>query len=419
MKINFYHSPLSFIISTMLFRELLSSELNNQRADFQRFAETQSGDLNDYLTKLQSLCNTVSKKAWDQLDERDDAGALPSEELDSAERFSFEFSENWSNHEEARRWAHDVLSKRTTFAADGSQLYAEKETSLPVAAIQIGWFENPHDASQPYEKNAKFFVLSPDKLLTQDEPVVPETKVGQLRFDAEVNKIEEFLQKKSGWQQRGERMPLAFYDGTLLFSTPHPDTNMQTSFTNKLVELVRFSMSTKVPLVGYVDRSYARDLLTMLDNFENTALSNERTLYDATILHAETSNHRKVLKAWGERTCFCYSKRRGLSAFIDPETEKSIVGFTYLQTTSDSAPARLDIPTWIYENGLLNEVLDVVRAECVIGLGYPYALETADATAVITNRDREMFLGALQEFASREKLNFSVSRKAASKGRRR
>ena len=90
-----------------------------------------------------------------------------------------------------------------------------------------------------------------------------------------------------------------------------------------------------------------------------------------------------------------------------------------MQTTSDSAPARLDVPSWIYEAGLLNEVLDVVRAECVIGLGYPYAIETADSTAVITMRDREVFLAALQEFAGREKLNFSVARKAASKGRRR
>jgi hypothetical protein len=68
---------------------------------------------------------------------------------------------------------------------------------------------------------------------------------------------------------------------------------------------------------------------------------------------------------------------------------------------------------------MLEEVLDTVRAECVIGLGYPYALETADQIAVITNRDREMFLRALQDFAMREKLAFSVSRKAASKGRRR
>ena len=403
----------------MLFRELLKSELQNQRADFQHFAETQFSDLTDYLDKLRTLCGTSSEEIRERLRDVNDAGALPSKELDEVESFSFAFPEKWRNHEEARRWAASVLQNRTTFAADGSQLYAEKETSLPVAAIQIGWFENPHDEHQSYEKNAKFTVLSPEKLLSQDEPVIPETKVGQLRFEAEIEKVEEFLQKKSGWQARGERMPLAFYDGTLLLSTPHPQTSLQVSFTNKLVELARFSASAQVPLVGYVDRSYARDLLSLLDNFNSGAISAGRTLYDATILHAETSNFPQVLKFWGDRTCFCYSKRRGLSAFIDAKTDRSIVGFTYLQTTAESAPARLDIPSWVYEAGLLNEVLDVVRAECVIGLGYPYALETADATAVITVRDREVFLAALQDFANREKLNFSVSRKSASKGRRR
>ena len=403
----------------MLFRELLTSELHNQRTDFQRFADTQFDDLTDYLKKLQSLCETPRAEIWAKLQDRDDAGALPSAELDAEKSFSFSFAEKWANHEEARGWANKILQNRTTFAADGSQLYAEKETSLPVAAIQIGWFENPHNAEQSYEKNAKFFVLSPEKLLSQDEPVIPETKVGQFRFEAEVERVEEFLQKKSGWQQRGEEMPLAFYDGTLLLSTPHPQTSLQTSFTNKLVELVRVSIDAKVPLVGYVDRSYARDLLTLLDNFADSALSNVRTHYDATILHAGAENYPQVLKNWGDRTCFCYSKRRGLSAFIDDETNKSIVGFTYLQTTSDGAPARLDVPSWVYEAGLLDELLNVVRAECVIGLGYPYALETADQTAVITMRDREVFLGALQDFAGREKLNFSVARKAASKGRRR
>ena len=126
-----------------------------------------------------------------------------------------------------------------------------------------------------------------------------------------------------------------------------------------------------------------------------------------------------MLQNWGDRTCFCYSKRRGLNAFDDPQSGRSKVGFTYLQTTRDSPPARVDIPSWIYESGFLNEVIDVVRAECVIGVGYPYALETADQTSVISPRDREIFFRALQEFANRGKLDFSVSRKDASKGRRR
>jgi len=60
-----------------------------------------------------------------------------------------------------------------------------------------------------------------------------------------------------------------------------------------------------------------------------------------------------------------------------------------------------------------------VRAECVVGNGYPYALETADAAAVIGAQDRGRLLQALQTFAEQENLNLRVSRKAMSKARRR
>lgn len=410
----------------MLYRELLTSELESQREDFKRFARDREKDLTEYLENLARLCRKSFTEIEAELENAENCGAVPSAELDAARQFSFSFDKTWNNHEEARRWAFEILQNRTTFAADGSQLFAEREVSLPVAAIQIGWFENPHNAGAGYEKQAHFSVIPPNELLSQDEPVIPETKVGQKRFEAEVEKIKEFLKKKQGWQARGERMPLAFYDGTLLLSISLPKTDLQEGFINKLVELVRASELAKVPLVGYIDRSYARDLLSLLNTFsgENSTSplpppANHQTLDDVSVLHASTPEIPQTLKNWGDRTIFCYSKRRGLNAFINAETGKSIVGFTYLQTTADGAPARLDVPSWIYEENLLDEVVDTVRAECVIGLGYPYALETADQTAVITVHDREIFLRALQDFAMREKLNFDVSRKAASKGRRR
>ena len=404
----------------MLFRELLADELNKQREEFSQFARSQADDLDDYLQKLVRLAEKSHAEIEQKFANEDNIGALPSAEFDAAKSFSINFGETWTNHEEARSWAFEILKKRTTFAADGSQLFVEREVSLPVAAIQIGWFENPHDENLSYEKNAHFEVLSPEFLLKdQEEPVIPETRVGQKRFEMEVEKIKTFLLKKKGWQERKERMPLAFFDGTLMISFALPRTNLQEGFINTMVGLVRLSRETRVPLVGYVDRSYARDLLALLDAIDGTQAFNKRTLDDASVLHASAFKSKQLLKNWGDRTVFCYSKRRGLSAFTDAETGKSIVGFTYLQTTSDNPPARLDIPAWIYEEGLLNEVLDTVRAECVIGLGYPYALETADQTAVITMRDREVFLQALQGFAKENNLNFRVSRKSASKGRRR
>ncbi|MGI9035946.1 MAG: DNA double-strand break repair nuclease NurA [Pyrinomonadaceae bacterium] len=403
----------------MLFHELLQQELKFQSDGFRRFAETQARDLIVYLEKLARLSQISYAEISSRLNKLENFGALPSAEIERAANFAFSFDENWTNHEQARGWAFDILRKRTTFAADGSQLFIEREVSLPVAAVQIGWFENPHDDAQGYEKSARFFVLSPEELLSPDEPFIRETLVGQRRFEAEIEKIIEFLLKKKGWRERGERMPLAFYDNTLLLSISLPQQDFQSTFIDKLVKLARVSIAAKVPLAGYVDRSYARDLLTFLNALDGEENTNKKNLDDASMLHASVSENSKILQNWGGRTVFCYSKRRGLNAFIDAATGKSIVGFCYLQTTSDNPPSRLDIPSWIYEENLLEEVLDVVRAECVVGLGYPYALETADQTAVISLRDREIFLAALQGFANENNLDFRVSRKAASKGRRR
>jgi hypothetical protein len=397
----------------MLYKELLTEELNQKSEGFRRFAVDKAEDLGAYLEKFALFCRKSYAEIAFVLQKTENYGAHPAEEFDAAEDFTFAFGEAWTNHEDARRWAFGVLQKRTTFAADGSQLFFEREVSLPVGAIQIGWFENPHDETKPYRKNAEFRVLAPEDLMLPDEPYIQETIVGLRRFEAEIDKVSEFLESKKGWLERGERMPLAFYDNTLLLSMSVSSKDFEEDFIEKLVDLVRLSRASRVPLVGYVDRSYARDLMTMLDISGGEKRGSVRTLDDASILHAFK------LKNWGDRTPYCYSRRRGLDAFIDRETGKSIVGFVYLQTTSDNVPARIDLPAWIYEDGLLGEVLDTVRAECVIGLGYPYALETADQTAVITLRDREIFLQALQGFAKENNLNLRVSRKAASKGRRR
>lgn len=395
----------------MLFREQLDEELRRRIAEFQRFAATQSSDLTNYQGWLAEMESAEYPEISARFAEAENTGAIPSNEVSTARSFCVPFQITWENHQRARVWASDVLDDRTTFAADGSQIYAGKETSAPIAAVQIGWFENPHNVGTAYEKNARFELLSPaDLFYEQDDPMNPDIRVEERRYRGEVERVREFLEKKRGWQARGEKMPLAFFDNPLL--VPFSQKGLQKSFLEATVALVDLSRDTEVPLVGYVDRSFSRDLLTMLEHFASSTRSCELAIYDGSVLTG-------VLKNWGDRTCFCYSNRRGLDAFDDAGNSRSKVGFAYLQTTSDSPPARLDIPSWIFEAGLLDEVVDVVRAECVVGLGYPYALEAADQTAVISPRDREIFFRALQEFANRGKLDFSVSRKNASKSRRR
>ena len=402
----------------MLDLEKLEETISAKREDFVNFSDSQKRDLEDYLRVLEEIISLKSEAVAARIADSDNVGAVPSAEIDDVNSFSIEFGTSWNNHEEAREWAGEILDKRTTFAADGSQYYSEKDTSLPVGAVQIGWFENPHDPETRYEKNTELRVLSPKDLLeNQEEPLKPESRVSEEMFIGEVEKIGEFVSKKKGWKKRNERMPLAFLDRPMLLPFAAGKDKLQEKFVQKLVELVENSKKCRVPVVGYVDRGFSRDLINLINAFSGN--SAKPTLYDASLLGTKSSAGEKILKNWGDRTPFCYSKRKGLEAFIDPDTNTPLVGFTYLQTSSDSMPSRLDIPSWVQEEGFLDKLVDVVRAECVVGVGYPYALETADQTAVFTFKDREVFLKALQKFAERNKLDFSFSRKNASKGRRR
>lgn len=398
----------------MLYRELLVKELEDRSSEFARFAGDWAAARAYYAALLAELTSADPAEVRRKFAGEANIGALPSDELDAAKGLIFSFPEKWQNHEQARRWAMTVLENRTTFAADGSQISPDKNISLPFAAVQVGWFENHHSSNSTngYDKGARFVVISPDDLMYQDrEHSNQETRVGLRRFSEEIAEAKRFLESKRGWQERGEKMPLAFFDGTLLISISLPKSKIQGHYVAKMLELVRASEKVRVPLVGYIDRSEARDVVSLLDQFDTEKNADSRaTVYDPHIISFEN---------WGDRSIYYHCRRQNLSEFYDETKERDLVGFVYLQTTGDEAPSRIDIPVWIYEEGLLGELVDTVRAECVIGLGYPYPLEAADATAVIGTAERDSFLRALQDFAKKNNLPFSVSRKAASKGRRR
>lgn len=419
----------------MLYRPHLNEQLRERRAEFVDFEAVWSASVNKYTGRLRALGGRSSTEIKLEADRAIDAGAaraagaLPSTELERAGAFVVPFKERWRSHEEARRWALEVLRERVTCAADGSQILPGREISLPVAAVQAAWFENPHtpNGQQSYHKESRFELITPEKLLEAEGGLATAADlVGLRRFELELEVLKEFLERRKGWRERGERVPVAFFDGTLLLSTTRvraeakifPREHMATA----LSDAARLSRETEVPLVGYVDQSYARDLVRLLDLLSEDARP-AATVFDARLLSvapaaAAVGNNESLFAAWGDRTIFCYCVREGMHDFHDAEG-KPLVGFVYLQTTGEGAPARLDIPAWVYEAGLIDEVVDTVRAECVVGNGYPYALETADAAAVITMQDREQFLRAMQEFAAEQNLGFSVSRKPISKAHRR
>src|SRR5215211_772177 len=134
----------------MLFRETLTDELNRKTAEFEKFLFEYSADADAFLRAVSEIGGLHVDGVRTALSASENAGCIPADEFSGGLVVPFE--KRWNNHEEARRWAAEMLDGRTTFAADGSQIYCGKETNVPVAAVQIGWFENPHDLEAQYEK---------------------------------------------------------------------------------------------------------------------------------------------------------------------------------------------------------------------------------------------------------------------------
>lgn len=399
----------------MFHREKVIAALEAKRGRFAGYEVALQDALAAYESSLKDLSALNKAEIETRLKDVPWPGARPTVEHDQYPNIVVPFDHAWTNHEQARDWAKQVLTGVPTVAVDGSQITPTKDISVPVGAVQIGWFVNPHDGDRPYVKDIHFEALPPDELADEDEEMsgFPDWRVNMRRFVLECDKLVQMMetaQDAAGPFAGSKSKPVCFFDGSLIVSfVQRMLPERQRTYIEAVTRMLDASEKWRVPLVGYVDTSYANDLAAMLD-----ALAGRRTrqrVSDGALLRSRME--------WGDRTTAWVCARDDPVLPVDGIKYYDRVCFVYLKTTAAGPPARLDLPRWLLEAGELERVLDVVRAECVVGNGYPYAVETADAVAVITMQDRERFYRVFQEFAEKEGLALRFSRKAKSKQGRR
>jgi hypothetical protein len=386
--------------------------LESHAAEFEDYQRGDREQIDRLRRQLEEVAALSAAALRERLSDIEYPGALPTIEQDQQRRPVIRFAWRWQNHEEARAWALETLQGRPTLAIDGSQIMPQRVYSLPVAMIQIGWFENPHQAGVSYEKDVEVEVLppsaityiAPDDLLADSELLV-----GLRRYQREISRLITYLQEHAG----DPKQPVAFFDGSLVASfAARISPPIREAYIRSTCELLAASRRAGVAVIGYVDTSYARDLVAMVEHATTSAPSR---LTDAGLL--------APAMGWGDRTpAYICARDEILAAYRDPQSGEDLsrqVGFVYLKTTADNPPARVEFPLWLLDAGRLDDTLDIVRAETIVGNGYPYPLETADAVAVLTLEDRERFYQVFQEFARRHALSLRFSRKALSKRQRR
>lgn len=396
----------------MLSRTKVIAALEQKRTQFTAYQTRQRAQLARVESRLDAFLAQSSAQILQRLAELgvEWPGALPTAEYDQATRLCFPFAMAWNSHEDARAWALEVLRNRPVAAVDGSQVMPTKDISLPVAAVQIGWFINYHRDGR-YEKDITFDVIAPGDLEDAGETVdgeFPDWIVNQFRFEAECDRLCTLMAGFAGVPDASR--PVFFFDGSFVISFASQLRPERASpYLSAVRKLLDVSTALRVPLVGFVDSSASRDVLTLL----NTVTGPDNiSLTDGALMGP-------LLRAWGDRSPLFICMRKdnlSVNGYADFYQQ---VAFTYVRLSNTRPPARVELPVWLVEEGRADAILDLVRAECVAGTGYPYAIETADAVAVIQQPDREQFYALLQQFAEREGLTFTQSRKSLSKLARR
>ncbi|MBC7109641.1 MAG: DNA double-strand break repair nuclease NurA [Archaeoglobi archaeon] len=282
------------------------------------------------------------------------------------------------------RWASEICKSSVIAAVDGGQINPDRTLYPPVGLVQSVAFVNFHNGR--YER------------LSEVELVIPEDEY--TRFE-ELTSLKRFLLEcrmiKNVMESFGNENLYILYDGSLIASfLGELSSEIRREYLRNLNEILKLSEELRVPLVGYVDLSYARDLLNEIEMIRGERIRG----FDAKVI-------RERLKNWGDCTPVFVAKRE-----ITGSYEKKIC-YTYFLKSKRVPPSRIEFPFWMKD--MKREVVNIVLSQCILGGGgYPYALESADKLAHIGRKDRERFKTMVMKY-----LSASPSFKSESKSLRR
>jgi len=319
-------------------------------------------------------------------------------------RFIRRFEPGFDNTAGARAWAREVLSGTAVAAVDGSQIYPGRELSLPFGLVNTGWYINYHNGK--YELDHTSALLLPDDLGYN-----PETGVNLKREEAEIGKLVEILSRLG-------KDDLVLLDGSVVASFAlHMFESFRKEYINQILSLIRATKARDAPLfAAYIDSSRATDLAVMFshlllspgDDLTHEDGQSTGRLIDASIIGR--SMH------WGDRTSAFICARDDILKFYRTETEDHSrdIAFFYLKTSLNGI-ARVEFPRLILEQGRLGQLADIIRAQVIVGEGYPHVLNRAHHEANVSLVEREKCLSILRKVASDHGITIGCSLKAMKK----
>ncbi len=307
------------------------------------------------------------------------------------------FSFNWKNRHDAIEWVDSVLSGVAVGAVDGSQIYSDKNYEIPLAVIQTSQILNRHTNDSDYKENTEAKIITPDEFESASVYSFGSEYVDARRFALECDSIIQLM--------KAHYKPCVMLDGALILSHINVlNRNIREFYIRAITRLLEASEKNRAPVIGFIDTTMPRDITLMI-----------HFLFD--LKKSKLSDtHLFSHLLWGERTAafLCdRDDRRGEEArsVLDNYGKlRDQIAFFYMRV-SNGLPVRVEFPAWMYEEGMVDKIADIIRAECVIRSNYPDILMRAHEAVVIKMNEHDLFYGMLDNFCKAHGIRINKSAK--------
>ncbi|MBS1263674.1 MAG: hypothetical protein MAG715_00859 [Methanonatronarchaeales archaeon] len=313
-------------------------------------------------------------------------GATVEEDGSMFREVSFEFRSDFLG---------EALDGCIVTAIDGSQVKPDESFDIPVGVANCALVRNDYGAGEQ------------DVERRQDLLVPDGGPRGDPYSGEEVKTRRDLLELKLAKRAVEEGPHLVLFDNSLVPNHVNYKTSeVRERYVEGFVDLLRASEAESVPVVGFLDSSRAGDLLNMLKEYtgEKRApyMTDARLLVDVMEEGQRTKAFRVKRKDVVEEPSDD-EEGEGRKNLLEEYTDAGYgngVCTAYLHMGGEQ-PGRIEFPTWVLEEGLLDDVVGMVVGEALRGERYPHVLMEAHDAAVIRKAESENVHRAVERHVNR------------------
>lgn len=308
---------------------------------------------------------------------------------------------------------YDSPDTYTALATDGSQIPLDRHAVAPCYLLNVGEIVLHYGTGERSRLTSQATLHFRDEDIYKGDAetgghVVSDKDIATRRLLAESAALAALI------AENHERDAIALVDDPLIlvFADQRETDTEQKRIIGEFCEMLKAGQTARTPIVGYVSRPGARDVVGALrqtlcaDDCPHDPRSGCAEL--ARLTDAQVFAH--LLPTAGDRSPLFGSPARSLELY--PEDQR--IAFFYLNTGHEIA--RVEIPQWVADDcDLLNQAHVLAHDQARKGQGYPVALSEAHERAVVRGPDREAFSRLVESAFVRENVPAMQTRKAMAK----